>query len=419
MKTLNGLVRKPHYEEVLDLAIKDANSQQGILSVPMQRFARDIINSPLFQRYQATLSSGLEAEQRRVLEQQTFENHLHSVSVEARVPRDDLQWLIENIQRPPPHPPMPPPNTDANIDYTRIAAEVDGALQRHAVKTSHENLAADIVEEMARQRVATPQQQVIHQHHSTTVINPPQPHVPVGITEQSRHTGQSIAEIFRYPPLPKPGKAGGDGNLTPVSGVMQWGPPPMPPPAGPPPKPKPTPEPKPKPLPTPRPAPYPFTHPPPPYPTPIPRPKPWPKPAPGPPIVPVPKPTPALPPPGPAGGGGYLTPESGVMRLDPTVVPVPSRQARNRELAARATQRMQDIGQRARQQATQSTQVAQDVAQNEAAARRAIRGGAPGNVVPVGRKRTIDQVGNSAPGILRRQRTRRHGPRTEIHNIGT
>ncbi len=416
MKTLNGLVRKPHYEEVLDLAIKDATSQQGILSVPMQRFARDIINSPLFQRYQATLSSGLEAEQRRILEQQSFENHLHSVSVEARVPRDDLQWLIENIQRPPPHPPMPPPNTDANIDYTRIAAEVDGALQRHAVKTSHENLAADIVEEMARQRVATPQQQVIHQHHSTTVINPPQPHVPIGITEQSRHTGQSIAEIFRYPPLPQPGKAGGDGHLTPVSGVMQLGPPPMPPPAGPPPKPKPTPEPKPKPLPTPRPSPYPFTHPPPPYPTPIPRPKPWPKPAPGPPIVPVPKPTPALPP-GP--GGGYLTPESGVMRLDPTVVPVPSRQARNRELAARATQRMQDIGQRARQQATEATQVAQDVAQNEAAARRAIRGGAPGNVVQIGRKRTIDQVGNSAPGILRRQRTRRHGPRTAVHNIGT
>ncbi len=214
MKTLNGLVRKPHYEEVLDLAIKDANSQQGILSVPMQRFARDIINSPLFQRVQATISSGLEAEQRRVIEQQTFENHLHSVAVEARVPREDLQWLIENIQQPPANPPVPPPNTDVNIDYTRIAAELDGALQRHAVKTSHENLAADIVEEMARQRVATPQQQVIHQHHSTTVINPPQPHVPVGITEQARHTGQSIADIFRYPPLPKPGSAGGDGNLT-------------------------------------------------------------------------------------------------------------------------------------------------------------------------------------------------------------
>ena len=199
MKTLNGLVRKPHYKEVLDLAIKDANSQQGILSVPMQRFARDIINSPLFQRVQATISSGLEAEQRRVIEQQTFENHLHSVAVEARVPREDLQWLIENIQQPPANPPVPPPNTDVNIDYTRIAAELDGALQRQAVKASHDNLAADIVAEMARQRVATPQQQITHQHHSTTVINPPQPHVPVGITEQARHTGKSIREIFRGP----------------------------------------------------------------------------------------------------------------------------------------------------------------------------------------------------------------------------
>ncbi len=106
------------------------------------------------------------------------------------------------------------------------------------------------------------------------------------------------------------------------------------------------------------------------------------------------------------------------MRLDPTVVPVPSRQPRNLALREVAIRRMQEIGQRARQQSRQATQVAQDLAQNEAAAMRAIRGGAPGDVVPLG-KRKFDQVGNSAPGMLRRQRTRRHGPRTETHNIGT
>ena len=99
-----GLVRKPHYEEVLNLAIKDANSQHGILSVPMQRFATETINNPLFQRIQATLSDSLESEQRCVLEQWNFENHLHNVSVEARVPRDDLQWLVENLQRSPANP---------------------------------------------------------------------------------------------------------------------------------------------------------------------------------------------------------------------------------------------------------------------------------------------------------------------------
>ena len=51
-----GLVRKPHYEEVLNAAIKDEKSQHGIISVPMQRFATNAINNPLFQRVQATLT---------------------------------------------------------------------------------------------------------------------------------------------------------------------------------------------------------------------------------------------------------------------------------------------------------------------------------------------------------------------------
>ena len=101
---MRGLVRKPQYEEVLNLAIKDATSQHGILSVPLQRYATELVNSPLFQRIQATLGDSLEADQRRVIEQRTFENQLHHVAVEARVPRDDLQWLVENLQRPAPTP---------------------------------------------------------------------------------------------------------------------------------------------------------------------------------------------------------------------------------------------------------------------------------------------------------------------------
>ena len=433
-----GLVRKPHYEEVLNLAYKDATSQQGILAVPMQRFATELVNSPLFQRIQATLGDALEADQRRVIEQRTFENQLHHVAVEARVPRDDLQWLVENLQRPAPAPPAPPPTTDLRVDWARARAELDGALQRHAVSASHDNLAAEIVQEMARQRVATPIQQVVHQHHSTTVINPPQAAVTppaTTLTEQARFTGRSVAEIFAAqphssplivaPPLPPPPKPP-PSKPPPPAPTPNPAPPFVPNPPVPKPRPNPpiVPGPKPKPNPKPRPGPYPFTNPPklppPAPPPPAPRPAPWPRPAPGPVIPDVPiVPIPGLPPPGKAGGAGYLTPVSGVMRLDPTVVPVPTRQARNRELAARATQRMQEIGQRARHEATQATQVAQDLAQNDAVARRAIRGGAPGNVVPVGVKRTIDQVGNARPGILRRQRPRRYGPGTTTHNIGT
>ena len=53
--SISGLQRRPHYEEVLNAAIKDQNSQHGVLSVPMQRFASQAINNPLFQRVQATL----------------------------------------------------------------------------------------------------------------------------------------------------------------------------------------------------------------------------------------------------------------------------------------------------------------------------------------------------------------------------
>ena len=47
-----GLVRRPHYEEVLKAAHKDQASQQGILGVGLQNFATRAINSPLFQRVQ-------------------------------------------------------------------------------------------------------------------------------------------------------------------------------------------------------------------------------------------------------------------------------------------------------------------------------------------------------------------------------
>ncbi len=83
--SVQGLVRKPHYEEVLNAAIKDESSQHGLLSVPMQRFATKAINNPLFQRVQATLSEKLETEQKQVLEQRGFEQNIQRLSVEAKV----------------------------------------------------------------------------------------------------------------------------------------------------------------------------------------------------------------------------------------------------------------------------------------------------------------------------------------------
>ena len=427
--THRGLVRKPQYEEVLALSIKDRNSDHGIISVPLQRFATETINSPLYQRIQQTLEEKLENEERRVIEQRSFENHLHNVSVGARVPRDDLQWLIENLQRPPPPPPMPPPTTtEARIDYERMAAEMDGLMQRRAVQSSHENLASEIARELAQQRVATPIQQIIHQHHSTTNINPSPPNIPppATMTEQSTHTGQSFHETFsnrfeqpitstefpaqwqRPQPIVESGSIDKRVQKTGLktksvkhpthSGGYPTQPiispaPPLPPPSHPPPD-----------------AVYPAA-----------RPKMRPGPRHTDRIPPRPRhteriPPRPLPPPGRAGdmtatSAPALAPVSGMMQI-----PVPTQS--NAMLREAAQKRMLEIGQRARQESTQTNTQTNALAQSAAAERKRRRGGAIGDVVGPG-KRKFDQVGNAPPSMLRRQKTRIHGPRTEVHNIAT
>ena len=61
---MTGLVRRPHFEEVLNAAIKDQNSTHGIISVGMQRFATEAINNPLYQRVRATLEAELEGQEK-------------------------------------------------------------------------------------------------------------------------------------------------------------------------------------------------------------------------------------------------------------------------------------------------------------------------------------------------------------------
>jgi hypothetical protein len=135
-----------------------------------------------------------------VLEQRNFENNVQRLSVEARVSHEDLKWLVENLQRPPPAPPAPPPPpsaSDANIDYERMAAEVDALMQRRSVETSHQNLAAEVERQLAAQSRATPAQQIIREHHYHTIMQPiPVPATPQTISHEVRHTGHSVHEIF-------------------------------------------------------------------------------------------------------------------------------------------------------------------------------------------------------------------------------
>ena len=214
---LAGLRRKPTFEEVLNAAINDESSQHGLLSVPLQRAATRAINSPLFQRLQDTVTNTMENDQKALLERKDFEHNLTRISVDARIPHDNMRWLVENLQQPPPPPPQPPvaPVSEAAIDYTRLAAEMDGALQRHAVESSHRAMAQVVHNHHVAQAVETPMQQFVHNHHSYYMQGPPpmaqpQPHTLSG---DMRSTGKSAHEIFVAaggsppppPPRPPPG----------------------------------------------------------------------------------------------------------------------------------------------------------------------------------------------------------------------
>ena len=61
-RTTLGLVRKPHYGEILAASTKQ--TKEGILSVPMQKYATKMINNPLFRRHQEALENSLQTQQR-------------------------------------------------------------------------------------------------------------------------------------------------------------------------------------------------------------------------------------------------------------------------------------------------------------------------------------------------------------------
>ena len=50
-----GLVRRPKYEEILAASTKQ--TKEGVISVPMQKYATKIIHDPLFQRHQEAIEN--------------------------------------------------------------------------------------------------------------------------------------------------------------------------------------------------------------------------------------------------------------------------------------------------------------------------------------------------------------------------
>ena len=112
--TLNGLIRRPRFEEVLAAAVQQ--KKPGILSVPMQRYATRLINDPMFQRHQEAMTNELEAQTHRLIEHKTFENHVTQMSMEARINKDDMKFLLSHMGQGP-SPPAPPSTRDASSQY--------------------------------------------------------------------------------------------------------------------------------------------------------------------------------------------------------------------------------------------------------------------------------------------------------------
>ena len=192
----SGLRRRPQYEEVLAAAVKDKASQHGVLGVGLQNFATRAINNPMFQRVQTGIEEQMKGDQRRLMEEQGFQHDVQAMAVDSGVSHHDLNWAVANIQRPAPAPaPAPPPQTEARVDYLRVAAEMDLLAQRRATQAAHAQVADQASRQMSTLAVATPAQQLVRAHHAAAPLPPPATPPPDTVSTQARSTGMSVHEI--------------------------------------------------------------------------------------------------------------------------------------------------------------------------------------------------------------------------------
>ena len=169
------------------------------------------------------------------------------LAVETRINKSDLQYIIENLQQPPPAPPPPAPPTDAAADRERLIAELDRLAQERERQLGNEMTAQQTARDLAAQSVATPAQQIVREfHHMQQRIYIPTPQVPqhplihtpqqdysdmmrqFGMTMQQLFLAQQQVPVQRRPPEDITYTTGGGGPLPPPGGgreiVRSFGP---------------------------------------------------------------------------------------------------------------------------------------------------------------------------------------------------
>ena len=197
----SGFRKVATFEETLAEARKDEQYRPGILSVGLQNHASRIINDPQFQRIQGRMQQDQEELTQRHIEEKAFQNNIQNLAVTARIPRADLDYLINNLQQPPPPPPPPAPTNDFAADRERLLVEIEQQRMEDAKRQKAEQTAMMARMELLASRSATPMQQIINQYHQAAPPAIAQPTLVQNITnntitQQAQREGASVHHIY-------------------------------------------------------------------------------------------------------------------------------------------------------------------------------------------------------------------------------
>ena len=89
-----------NYEEGLAQAIKDEQHVGGVINRYLANAATRIINNPEFQRVKDRLEDDLTQQTEAHIDQTNFEHHVTNLSIDARISRSGLDYIIGNLQQP-------------------------------------------------------------------------------------------------------------------------------------------------------------------------------------------------------------------------------------------------------------------------------------------------------------------------------
>ena len=219
---MNGLRRVGNFDEALAQANKDDAFQTGTISVTLQNHARNIVNNPEFQRVRDRLQDNLQQSEIRHIQEKEFQHNITNIAVDARINRNDLDYIVNNLQPQAPPPAPPPPPRDDAADRERLLAELDGRALEREKQMRAEMVAQRNAMQLAASRTETIPQQIINNYHQHVSPAPmPTPIVNNNVSiEAARHTGHSVHHLFlkmqppamaaempttRPPPPPPPG----------------------------------------------------------------------------------------------------------------------------------------------------------------------------------------------------------------------